>query len=126
MLLLDADILIDVERRHPPALDWFSKLTEVPSVPGFVVMELLQDAADSQQLAKTLKLLAPLPVVWPSKSDCERALSLLKAFRLSHRIGLLDSLIASTALGRSATLCTFNRKHYQMIQGLHLQEPYTR
>ena len=44
MDLLDTDILIDVDRGHPPALAWFTQLTELPIVPGYVVMELIQDA----------------------------------------------------------------------------------
>ena len=39
MELLDTDVLIDVQRGHPPALACFSALTSRPGVPGFVVME---------------------------------------------------------------------------------------
>jgi predicted nucleic acid-binding protein len=42
MLVLDIDILIDVLRGHAPAVAWLSSLTELPSVPGIVVMELIQ------------------------------------------------------------------------------------
>jgi predicted nucleic acid-binding protein len=41
MDLVDTDVLIDVQRGHPPALAWFAGLTELPAVPGFVVMELV-------------------------------------------------------------------------------------
>jgi predicted nucleic acid-binding protein len=44
MYLLDTDVLIDIQRGHEPAISWFSSLTEVPSVPVFVVMELVQDS----------------------------------------------------------------------------------
>jgi hypothetical protein len=44
MDLLDTDILIDVQRGHGPALAWFSQLAELPYLPGYVVMELIQDA----------------------------------------------------------------------------------
>jgi len=44
MYLLDTDVLIDIQRGHAPAIAWFCSLSEVPSVPGFVVMELIQDA----------------------------------------------------------------------------------
>src|SRR4051794_5614602 len=112
MLLLDTDVLIDVQRGHPPALVWLAGLTEVPCVPGLVVMELIQDAADSKQVRQALKLVSPLPVVWPTQADCDRALSDFTAYHLSHKLGLLDSLIAACAVGLSADLCTFNLKHY--------------
>lgn len=126
MRLLDTDILIDVQRGHAPALAWFAALTEMPSVPGFVVMELIQDAQSARQIRQALKLVAPLTIIWPTESDCNRALSDFAAYHLSHGLGLLDSLIAACALGLSATLCTFNVKHYRVIPGLLLEQPDTR
>lgn len=126
MLLLDTDILIDVQRGHAPALDWFASLEELPSVPGFVVMELIQDAQNAAQLQRTMKLVAPLPIVWPSAADCEKALADFAAHRLAHGLGLLDALIAACATGSSATLCTFNAKHYPVLVDLETTQPYTR
>lgn len=71
-----------------------------------------------------MKLVAPLPVVWLSEADGVRALSDFTAYHLSHGLGLLDSLIAACALSRSAVLCTFNKKHYEMILGLVTEQPY--
>ena len=126
MLLLDTDVLIDVQRGHLPALEWLGSLDEVPSVPGLVVMELIQDASNTQQVRQALKLVSPLPVVWPTRADCDRALSDFTAYHLSHGLGLLDALIAACAVGLSATLCTFNDKHYQVVPGLVTARPYTR
>ena len=126
MYLLDTDILIDIQRGHPPAIAWFTSLPEIPSIPGFVVMELIQDAQNMQQVRNALKLVAPLPVVWPTEAECDRALSNFTTYHLSHSLGLLDALIAGCAVGRSATLCTFNLKHYRIIPGLLTAQPYTR
>lgn len=126
MELLDTDVLIDVQRGHPPALAWFSTLTDLPGVSGFVVMELIQDARNIHEVRKALKLVSPLPTVWPTETDCTRALSDFAAFHLSHGLGLLDALIAASAVGRSATLYTFNAKHYKPVAGLTVAEPYTR
>ncbi|HET7425438.1 MAG TPA: PIN domain-containing protein [Gemmatimonadales bacterium] len=124
MFLLDTDVLIDVQRRHPPALQWFTGLKEPPSVPGFVAMELIQDAANAQQVQAALKLIAPLPLVWPRQADCARALTDFSKLHLSHGLGLIDALIAATAVGRGALLCTFNVKHYQAVPSLILFAPY--
>lgn len=126
MHLLDTDILIDVQRGHPPALAWFSGLREPPSVPGFVAMELIQDARNAGEVRQALRLVAPLPVVWPTEADCARALSDFAILHLSHGLGLLDALIAATSMGRGASLCTFNIKHYHAIPGLTLVQPYRR
>src|SRR5437868_1627173 len=117
MDLVDTDVLIDIQRGHPPALAWFAGLTSLPAVPGFVVMELVQDARNRREVRKALKLVAPLVVVWPSEADCSRALSDFSSYHLSYGLGLLDSLIAACAVGRSATLHTFNAKHYGVVPG---------
>jgi predicted nucleic acid-binding protein len=126
MSIVDSDVLIDVLRGHPPAIAWFASLTEMPSVPGFVVMELVQDARNSREVRRALKLVAPLPIVWPSEVDCARALSDFTAYHLSLRLGLLDAMIAACAVGLVATLYTFNTKHYKMVPGLIIAQPYTR
>ena len=54
MDLFDTDVLIEVQRAYPPALAWFGQLTNLPAVPGIVVMELIQDARNSQELRQVL------------------------------------------------------------------------
>jgi hypothetical protein len=126
MYLLDTDILIDIERGLAPAVAWFSNLQQLPALPGFVVMELIQGSANAVQMQRILRLVDPLPVVWPAPADCERALVNFRTYHLSHNLGLLDSLIAACATGLSATLCTFNMKHYQIVPGLVIMKPYIR
>jgi predicted nucleic acid-binding protein len=126
MELVDTDVLIDIQRGHSPALVWFGALTQLPAVPGFVVMELIQDARNAGEVRRALRLVAPMAVVWPTDVDCARALADFTAYHLSHGLGLLDALIAACAVGRSATLFTFNAKHYQVVPGLVVAQPYTR
>ena len=126
MLLLDTDIIIDIQRGHAAAGVWFASLTDVPAVPGFVVMELIQDAQNARQVRQALRLVAPLQIVWPTEANCQRALADFAAYHLSHGLGLLDALIGACGVGLSATLCTFNVKHYRVIPGLVTLQPYTR
>lgn len=126
MTLVDTDVMIDIQRGHAPAVQWFAGLVDLPAIPGFVVMELVQDARDKREVQSALKLTAPLRTIWPTESDCTRALVDFATFHLSHGLGLIDALIASCSIGLSATLLTFNHKHYRVIPGLALSEPYVR
>lgn len=126
MQLLDTDVLIDVQRRHPPATTWFSNLAETPGVPGFVVMELIQAAQNAPQVQRAQMLVSNLPIVWPTEADCARALADFSRLHLSHKLGLIDALIAATAVGQGAVLCTFNVKHYRAVPGLTIAQPYVR
>ena len=125
-MLVDTDVLIDIQRGHPPALAWFADLAEVPAVPGFVVMELIQDARNSNEVRQALKLVAPMPIVWPTEADCSRALSDFATYHPTHKLGLLDALIGACAVGRSATLYSFNVKHYGVVPRLIVAQPYVR
>ena len=124
--MLDTDVLIDVQRANTAAVAWFSNLAELPTIPGFVAMELIQDAQNFGQVRQVQQLFAPLTIMWPSSSGCELALGLFSRLHLSHGLGLLDALIAATALENSATLCTFNTKHYRDVTNLLLLQPYQR
>jgi predicted nucleic acid-binding protein len=126
MRLLDTDILIDVQRRYQPAVEWLATLNELPGVPGFVVMELYQDAPDTRRIREVDELIAPLAVVWPNERDCQRALSDFRALHLSHGVGLLDALIGATAIGLNATLVTFNLRHFRPLMGLITEQPYSK
>jgi predicted nucleic acid-binding protein len=126
MYMLDSDVVIDFQRHYVPAETWFAGLTEPPVVPGFVIMELVQDARNRREAQVALTLIATFPVAWPTHADCERALEFFTKYHLSHNLGLVDSLIAACAIGLSATLCTFNLRHYRVVPGLITAQPYAR
>src|SRR5712675_2113087 len=98
MDLVDTDVLIDVQRGHPPAIAWFTGLSDLPAVPGLVVMEMVQDARNGREVRRALKLTSALQIVWPTEAECGRALADFTAYHLSHGLGLLDALIAACAV----------------------------
>ncbi|MFN8784129.1 MAG: VapC toxin family PIN domain ribonuclease, partial [Pseudanabaena sp.] len=75
MYVLDTDILIDVLRGHQPAIAWFTTLSELPSVSGFVVMELIQNCQNKQEVNQVFRLTAPLSLIWLTEADCDNALA---------------------------------------------------
>ncbi len=43
MILIDTDVMVDILRRHGPAVAWLDSLgTAAVGIPGLVAMELLQ------------------------------------------------------------------------------------
>lgn len=55
-----------------------------------------------------------------------QAVANFRRLHLSHGLGLVDSLIAATALSLNVPLCTFNVKHFRHIPGLITEQPYQR
>src|SRR6266540_5791279 len=76
MLLLDTDIMIDVLRRHPPALAWLTSLgTAQLALPGYVVMELIQGCRNKAEQDQLERALMAYQIVWPSAAACDAALA---------------------------------------------------
>jgi hypothetical protein len=124
--MLDADILIDLVRRHPPATAWFAGLSGAPHVSGIAALELAYGVQNATELRAVQRFLREFPLVWPSQADMRRALHDYARLRLSSGLGLMDALIAATAVGRGEVLATFNVRHFRAVPDLQLVQPYVR
>jgi tRNA(fMet)-specific endonuclease VapC len=125
MILLDTDVAVDVLRGHQPAINWLQGLGSAPlGLPGLVVMELLQGCQNKAEQQRVDQLCQPYTLYWPAEVDCQRALQDFAAFHLGSHLGLLDALIAHTAVGLGEPLATFNVKHYGVVAGLMTIQPY--
>ncbi len=124
-MLLDTDVMVDVVRGFAPAITWLGSLSQTGvGLPGIAAMELLQgcrNLADQQRVEREIQRFL---LFWPTPADCARAFQNFRSFRLSHNLGLLDALIGETAVGLARPLATFNVKHYSVIPGLVLLQPY--
>jgi predicted nucleic acid-binding protein len=120
---LDADVMVDVARNHPPAIAWLMGVGSV-GLPGLVAMELLQGCRNLTVQRRLEKQLQRHPLYWPTLADCQRGYQDFAAYRLSHGLGLIDALIGATAVGCGETLATFNVKHFAVIAGLTTVQPY--
>ena len=127
MLLLDTDVVIDIMRNYTPAVEWLRELgAEEIALPGLVAMELLQGCRNKMEQQQVEAMLRHYSLYWPTQSDNTRAYQSFSKFHLSNGIGILDALIAETAVGLKSPLATFNEKHYRVISGLNLIQPYSR
>jgi predicted nucleic acid-binding protein len=127
MILLDADVLIDVSRHFPPAAAWPASLSNQQiAAPGYVIMELVEGCRNRQDQQRMEALANQFDVVWPTVAGCQEALALFRRFHLSHHLGLLDALIAATAIELNVPLHTFNVKHFQHVPQLRIVQPYVR
>ncbi len=128
MILLDSDVLIDLLRKHPPAVEWFDALPEDEElvVPGYVVMELIQGCRNKAEQNRVQRELVTYGVVWPSTADCDQALKVFATYRLSHNAGVLDVLIGQTAVALGVPLHTFNQRHYSFVPGIQTIQAYAK
>jgi predicted nucleic acid-binding protein len=127
MILVDTDVMVDVMRRFGPAATWLESLeSETIGLPGLVAMELLQGCRDRAEQQRVENVLRAYTLYWPDRADCARAFDDFATYHLSHNLGILDALIAETAVGLGVELATFNEKHYQAVSILRTVQPYPR
>ncbi len=126
MILLDTDVAIDILRKHPPAMAWISSVQDRVCLPGIVALELYQGCHNKREVKALQKQIAPFAILWPDDNASNIALDTYADAHLTHSLGILDSLIAATALTHNVSLHTFNQKHFAAVPGLQTIQPYTR
>ncbi|MCA1596556.1 MAG: VapC toxin family PIN domain ribonuclease [Chloroflexi bacterium] len=118
--------MIDLERLRPPAVVWLNNLPRLPGVAGFAALELLGGANSTREWRVLSGFLSPFPILWPSEQSLARVMNEFTGYRLSHGPGMIDALIAVTAMENAEPLATFNTRHFSIVPGLMLVQPYIR
>lgn len=120
--IVDTDILIDAGRGVQQAIDCIADIDAASGVSISVVtlMELMVGCRSKSESKKLEKFVQPFRVVHANDSISEKAVELLRAYRLSHGLLIADSLIAATALTLDAPFITKNQRDFQFIAGLNL------
>lgn len=127
MILIDSDILIDVSRRHPAAVEWMARVRDEDLVlPGFCALELVQGCRNRAELEAAEELIEEFAIVWPDAESLTLAYNAFKSIHLANAIGILDVAIAVTAICFNTPLHTFNQKHFAPVPGLTTVRPYVR
>lgn len=130
MPCLETDFLVDVIRQRPDALaklDQLIRQSEPLTVTPVSISELFRGAFKSgeeknfsivEEIGPTLKL---LEFDWPATRIAGEWLNRLD--KKGEPIGLMDTLTAAIALRHNqTTIITKNKKHFQKISGLKIQD----
>ena len=127
MVLVDTDVLVECLRGSVAAKDWLGTMPkEAFRIPGVVAMELLMGCRNQADMQQIRKFLSSFHVAWPDASEFEQAYELFATHRLTSGLSIPDSLIPAMTLARGARLYTFNLKHFKVVAGLDVQQPYPR
>ena len=117
--------MIDILREYKPAIKWLNILgDEEIIIPGFVIMELIQGCSNKNEMKELKKEIEKYKIVWPSPKVYEGVLKIFTDYYISHKIGILDTIIGQMAVELNLPLYTFNKKHYKAIAKLKIIEPY--
>jgi predicted nucleic acid-binding protein len=120
--IVDTDIIIDVGRGIPEAVNCMQELKSTSRLAISVVtqMELIVGCANKSELRTLEKFLQQFDVITIDPIISDKAVDLLRLYRLSHGLLIADGLIAATAIIWNYPFISKNQRDYRFIQNLNL------
>ena len=130
-IILDADVIIRGEKGTFGLLTWLeSRPNELFEVAAITVAELWHgvERATGRHKVRRLQylqtMLAPLPIIpYTEQTALEHARIWAELEAAGKMISAYDIIVAATALERGSEVATFNRRHFDSVQGLKVIEP---
>jgi predicted nucleic acid-binding protein len=121
-IVVDTDILIDVARGDNTAIGCLQSIKQQFQLATSVVtqMELIVGCRNKVELNELEKFLQRFQILKLTEQITDRAVDLLRQYRLSHGLLIADALIASTALEYDEAFITKNQRDYRFIPSLKL------
>ncbi len=126
MIVLDTDVMIDILAGEEPWAGWFAELLPSRRLATTSInhFELLAGARTRDEAEKLLTFLRPLAVLPFDPDAADRAADAAADLRrLGKPLPMADLAIAGICLELGASLLTRNRRHFERIDGLRLEEP---
>jgi predicted nucleic acid-binding protein len=121
-LLVDTDILIDVARGIPAAINCLESKAQNSTLAISVItqMELTVGCRNKSELQNLKQFLRNYRIVKLNESISDKTIELINNYRLSHGLLIPDALIAATAIVINVPLLSKNQRDYRFISELTL------
>ena len=123
MILVDTDILIDALNDLEEAKSFLREHREKIHLSPFTVFELLEGVRNKKELHR-MRSQIKYEVLPVDQNIIEKATEILESHFLRDGTGMVDALLAATALRQGIPLYSRNKKHYKGIKGLRFMVPY--
>jgi len=120
--VVDTDILIDVGRGVSEAIAYLEGLetNSQLAISAVTQMELIVGCRNKAELRDLDKFLGRFYLLKIDEAISDRAVTLLRQYRLSHGLLISDALIAATAIDGNYPFVSKNQRDYRFIDGLNL------
>ena len=121
-ILVDTDVLIDAGRAVEVAVTQLQIASQNSTlvISTITQMELIIGCRNRTELQILEQFLQRFETIKLNEAISDRAITLLRDYRLSHGLLIADALIAATAIVIDAHLLSKNQRDYRFIQGLNL------
>ena len=127
MKILDSDVCIEILRGNAEVIERRRQVDDEVATTWITAAELAFGAEQSRDpernIALVTEFLATLPIMGLDQTAAlEFGRCKARLERTGRRVADADLLIAAIALVRGASVVTGNRKHYERIEGLRIED----
>jgi len=112
MIIVDTSILIDYSKGKLDILDNNFNDYYINSI---IELEFLVGALNKRELKKLNKILSKFQYLELDQDIMNLSIKLINRYRLSHNMGIYDSIIASTCMIYDLPLWTYNKKDFRFL-----------
>lgn len=128
--MIDADVIIKGEKQAFDLRGWIAAQNQELQVAAITVAELwhgveratIPHRARREKFIRTI-LDGLLVIPYTQATAFEHARVWAAAEVSGKTIGPYDAIVAATAIERGSTLATFNKRHFENVEGLNVIEP---
>lgn len=117
-LLIDTSILADCLRGRGEALSFVEGLDDAPALSVLTAAELFAGVREGAERGALEAMLAGCELVEVDEAIAREGGLLRRRYHPSHGVGIVDAMIAATALTHGLRLATLNRRHFPMLPDL--------
>jgi len=125
-MVVDTTVFVDLFRKDVKASKFLLNTKESLILSRVVLMELLRGLKSKREIkimAKQLKALG-IEVLEINENISMIAGDLFEKYYHSYGLGIMDALVAASAIVTKDTLISHNIKHFTFIKELKLVKPY--
>lgn len=122
--LIDTDVLVDYLRGLPQAITFLEKVmnSSICYISTITIAELYVGVRDGKERPILDQFIQEFQIAVINEKIAQQGGLYRRDYGKSHGIGLSDAIIAATVEHFEAKLVTLNKKHYPMLQHVHV--PY--
>ncbi|MBI4366446.1 MAG: type II toxin-antitoxin system VapC family toxin [Deltaproteobacteria bacterium] len=124
MTLLDSDVLIDLLREHAQTLAWFDRRCadeDRIAISVITKLEILSGSRGARERRTIAGWLKWFECLHLTDHISRKAELLFTQYHPRQGLGILDALIAGTAICENAVLYSGNLRHFRNLPGLQLK-----
>lgn len=125
-MVIDTTVFVDLFREDVNASKFLLNSRESLIISRVVLMELVRGLKSKREIKIMVKQLKALGVEILEINEKISIIAgeLFEKHYHSHGLGIMDALVAASAIASKDTLVTHNIKHFTFIKELNLVKPY--